>query len=256
METTQQTQETKAPPPRLQSDSIDKLAEALAKAQGEFTAATKEKTNPHFRSKYADLASIIGATRPALSRNGLCVTQQVSPNGHGVWVRTTLAHTSGQWIADQCWMPVAKMDAQGIGSAITYGKRYSLAALLCVAAEDDDDGEGAVGRQSAPLPTGRELLAQAAATARSVLGEEEPPPPSDADAPPDAEPVAGHRTGFLVPFGKSKGKDLADATHSDLTFLQRSVAESVADPAKARFRDKNAALLAAINAELERRGEG
>jgi len=128
------------------SESVKELATALAKAQAAIQGATKDKTNPHFRSAYADLASVWDACREALTKNGLSVVQTNEPSdGQTVVVETTLLHSSGEYMTGTLVMPVAKFDPQGVGSAITYARRYALAAMVGVAPEDDD-GEAAMGR--------------------------------------------------------------------------------------------------------------
>jgi hypothetical protein len=147
-----------AQPDRMQSDAIDKLAEALAKAQGEVEGATKDAHNPAFKqgarvAAYATLASVWEACRRALSSNGLAVTQTTKGgDATTVTVVTTLWHSSGQWIRGELTMKPQAATPQGIGSAITYARRYALAAMVGVAPEDDD-GEGAMGRQTKPEPT-------------------------------------------------------------------------------------------------------
>lgn len=126
-----------------QSDQLGQLAAALAKAQGMMTNASKDTENPYFGHNYADLAAVWDACREALSTNGLAVIQQVRTVREGVLITTTLAHASGEWLRDRLTMPVEKRTPQGIGSAITYGRRYALAALVGVAAEEDDDGNAA-----------------------------------------------------------------------------------------------------------------
>jgi hypothetical protein len=127
------------------SDSINELAGAFAKARAEFKPVRKESVNPFFKSKYADLSVIIEATYEALAKNGLSVMQFPGEvNGGQVKVLTMLCHASGQWVSEETTMPVAKADAQGIGSALTYGRRYALQSVLNVAAEADDDGNAAV----------------------------------------------------------------------------------------------------------------
>jgi len=142
----------------LQSEAINELAGALAKAQGEFTAAKKSADNPFFKSRYADLAEVVAACRAPLAKHGLCVIQQVTRDAAGgVVLRSTLAHSSGQWIASEYSVIPVKADPQGWGSAITYARRYSLAALVGVVTDDDDDGNAASGRESGPpqLPQNR-----------------------------------------------------------------------------------------------------
>lgn len=144
---------------RLKSEQIDKLAEALAKAQGVMRAAQKASTNPAFKgAKYADLASVIDALREPLSSNGLAYTQLVSQADGAVTVETVLMHVSGQWVSSELALRPVKADAQGIGSAITYGRRYALAAIVGLAADDDDDGNAASGhgRGAKLVPVTRE----------------------------------------------------------------------------------------------------
>lgn len=131
------------------SETINELATALAKAQGQIKGAIKDAENPHFRSKYADLASVWDACRDALSKNGLSVIQAPrgcwNESGWTVEVETRILHSSGQWMGDTITVPVGKPDAQGLGSALTYARRYALASFVGVAPEDDD-GNAAVQR--------------------------------------------------------------------------------------------------------------
>lgn len=137
-----------------QSDSIAALAAALAKAQGAITGAKKDAENPHFRSKYADLASVWEAARPALTAHGLSVIQTFDPSDKDeIIVDTRLLHESGEWIEGRIAVPVTKADAQGYGSAATYARRYSLAAMVGVAPEDDD-GNAAAGAKPRLMSTG------------------------------------------------------------------------------------------------------
>lgn len=127
------------------SDSIAKLATALAKAQGQMEDAAKSSTNPHFKSKYADLASVRDAIREPLAANGLSYIQMPRINGNMVEVETLLMHESGECISDVLKMPFAKPDAHGIGSAITYARRYALMGVFGIA-PDDDDGNAATNK--------------------------------------------------------------------------------------------------------------
>src|SRR5688572_30216456 len=105
------------------SDSIAAIAAAMAKAQGEIAGASKDKTNPHFKSAYADLASVWDACRGPLSKNGLAVLQPASADGPRVTVTTLLTHSSGEWIEGDLSMTAAQNTPQGIGSCITYARR-------------------------------------------------------------------------------------------------------------------------------------
>lgn len=127
------------------SEQIGELAAALAIAQGKITGALKDSANPFFKSKYADLASVWDACRAALSENGLAVMQLTESDESGVFVTTTLAHSSGQWISSRLHLTPKDGTPQGMGSAITYGRRYALAAMVGVA-QVDDDGNAASGR--------------------------------------------------------------------------------------------------------------
>lgn len=137
------------------SDSVAALAAALAKAQGMMSHASKDAQNPHFKSRYADLAAVWSAVREPLSVNGLSVVQTVAQGDGTVGVRSLLLHASGEWVCSVLEMPVAQKTPQGYGSALTYARRYALAALVGIA-QDDDDAEAAT-RPSAPIlpPTQR-----------------------------------------------------------------------------------------------------
>ena len=130
---------------------ISALATSLAIAQGKITGALKDSANPFFKSKYADLASVWDACRSALSENGLAVIQQAEADAEGVLVTTTLAHSSGQWTRSTLRLVPKDSSPQGIGSAITYGRRYALAAAVGVA-QVDDDGNAASGREGSNQP--------------------------------------------------------------------------------------------------------
>ncbi len=121
------------------SEHIAELALSLSKAQGAIKGALKDSLNPHFKAKYADLASVWDACREQLAKNELSVVQipEVSETG-GIAVETILMHSSGQWISSRVVMPLNKPDAHGIGTAITYARRYALAAMVGIAPEDDD----------------------------------------------------------------------------------------------------------------------
>lgn len=134
------------------SENTAKLDAALAKAQGEIEAAAKDKINPAFRSKYADLASVWAAIRPALSKHGIAVTQWPIHSEDGrLHIVTRLAH-DGEWIRAHFSIPVPKQDPHGYGSATTYAKRFSLAAAVGVVADEDDDGNGAAGKTTHEKP--------------------------------------------------------------------------------------------------------
>ena len=127
-------------------DETKELSAAMAKAFGQIEGAVKGKTNPAFRSKYADLAAVTDAIKPALAEHGLWYRQVLHPVESGVCVETIIHHASGQSLAcGPLHLPASKQDAQGYGSALTYARRYSLMAAFAVPAEDED-GQAAVQR--------------------------------------------------------------------------------------------------------------
>lgn len=116
---------------------------AFAKAQGEIENANKNAANPHFRSRYADLAEVLNTIRPVFAANGLCLYQTPSFDGSLASVTTVVAHKDGGYIVSTSSCVPAKADAQGIGSATTYLRRYSAAAVAGIAQEDDDGNAAA-----------------------------------------------------------------------------------------------------------------
>lgn len=133
-------------PDKYESDELGELFTALAKAQLEMEVAKTDSTNPFFKSKYADLPSIVRASRKYLAVNGLSVVQRFIPLRDGAGILTTrLGHSSGQWMESRINIRPAKDDIQTFGSYSTYLKRYSYAAITgVVAADEDDDGENAM----------------------------------------------------------------------------------------------------------------
>ncbi len=131
------------------SESINELATALAKAQSEMKGATKSKSNPFFKSTYADLSCVLDACREALTKNGLSISQMPEVCEDGISLTTMMLHSSGQWISSEFRMPVTKKDPQAFGSALTYSRRYALAAIVGIA-QEDDDANSASGLTSAP----------------------------------------------------------------------------------------------------------
>lgn len=129
------------------SQDISELAKAMVKVQAEITGALKGSENPFFKSKYADLTACWNACREPLTNNGLTVIQTTEPNPDGVTVVTLLAHESGQWIRGRLSMIPGKNDAQGIGSCMTYARRYALAAIVGLT-QVDDDAENSTFRMS------------------------------------------------------------------------------------------------------------
>jgi hypothetical protein len=134
----------------IQSESIANLTLALSIVQGKMTHAIKDSANPFFKSKYADLESVWDACRSLLADNGLAILQfpgLYSELDKSMSLTTIISHKSGEYISQEMSVPVTKADAQGAGSAITYMRRYALAAVVGVV-QADDDGNAA----SSPKP--------------------------------------------------------------------------------------------------------
>lgn len=127
------------------------IATALVKAQRQFSPALKCSTNPHFRSKYADLAACLEAVQDPLNDNGIALLQVTHDDATGVTVETLFIHESGEQISGgKLHVPASKQDPQGYGSALTYARRYSLLAA-CGIAPEDDDGNAASKTPKAPI---------------------------------------------------------------------------------------------------------
>jgi hypothetical protein len=177
------------------SETIGAIAPALVKAQAEIKPITKDSTNPAFRSKYTSLDAIMEVVRPVLAKNGLIIVQSVLDTIDGehsisITVESRVIHASGEWIAGVVQVPVMQQTSHGFGSALSYGRRYSLSALLSLASDEDDDGNGAISQSQQARPqikpgppqqtTLRKLAPQAKPTAgyhngsHFVIGEEDP----------------------------------------------------------------------------------
>jgi hypothetical protein len=140
----------------LHSEQINEISTALSKAQGEIKAAQKDGTNPHFKSKFSTLHSHWEACRPILSKNGLAVTQLANmlEDGRDVLV-TILSHSSGQWFKSSMVLKPVKNDPQGMGSCLSYARRYMLSAIVGTTSDDDDDDAEAAsgrGKDTKPVP--------------------------------------------------------------------------------------------------------
>ena len=120
------------------SESIKNLAVAMNNAQKEMTAAKKDADNPFFKSKYADLVSVIKAIKGPMLENGLSYSQSPIMENGMIGVETMIMHVSGEWMSSRLLLPIVKQDPQAAGSAITYARRYALSAMLGLPAADDD----------------------------------------------------------------------------------------------------------------------
>lgn len=136
---------------------MKEISGALVRAQKAFGPALKSSSNPHFKSRYADLAACVEAVIESLNNNGIALVQRTDLCEDGVIVETTFIHESGEYLsAGKLHVPASKQDAQGYGSALTYARRYSLMAA-CGIAPEDDDGNSATA--SAPQRTAMQRLA-------------------------------------------------------------------------------------------------
>lgn len=143
------------------SDNIKAIAAALVAVQREVTTIVKDSVNPHYKAHYASLETITETVRPLLTAEGIALIQggtsvtDEAGNVKAVTVETMLLHSSGEWISNAVTMPLEKANAQGVGSAITYGRRYGLSALLSLTTDEDDDGQAASTKpaaKAAPKP--------------------------------------------------------------------------------------------------------
>lgn len=155
------------------SDSLVKIAPALVKALSEIDGVAKTKANLGFKgSKYATLEAVIDASKEALTLHGLTVLQFAGPTTNGVLtMETMILHESGEFLSGEFGIAVGKMDPQGIGSAVTYARRYGLMAALNMPAVDDD-GEAAMGRNHEPKEPVRPIALVAAETAIQMCNDQ------------------------------------------------------------------------------------
>lgn len=164
------------------SEQINEIAAALAKAQAKLENVAKDRENPHFRSRYATLAGVLDEVRGKLSEQGISIYQApVNGEGSNIGVATRLLHSSGQWIESAVFVQPTKFDAQGVGSVLTYLRRYSLMAVAGVGPEDDD-ANAAVGR-----PQARPQTVGATRTAAAPPAPERPALVNGAALPPHPE---------------------------------------------------------------------
>lgn len=172
------------------SESIKNLAAAMSKFQGELGAASKSKANPFFKSKYADIAEIWETIKEPLAANGLSVVQLQGTNVNGdPTLSTTVMHSSGEYITSETPLIFTKKEPQAIGSAVTYFRRYGLAAALGVVQDDDD----ASATTTAPPPK---------------LNIKRPTQKRDDQLIHEQDKTPCHE--FVIPIGSAKGKKFAD----------------------------------------------
>ena len=217
----------------MKSDQINELATALAKAQGEMSHAAKDaaakitlKTGGGYTVKFATLASVFDAVRKPLASNGLSISQLATASSECATVTTILMHSSGQWVEVETKMPIEKPGPHGVGSAISFARRYALGAICGIATDDDDDGNGAQGSTDGASFKRR--------------GEDRPAATKPADA--------------RITKGPAAGKLMCDATDEELHAFGAHVQAVLDNPAQVASRDRAIAVLNQIEAELVGRG--
>lgn len=142
----------------LTSPSLSAISKSLSELQGELKNATKNSINPHFKNRYADLQEVLDTVKPLTSKYSLCLTQHPSYTDGIVSVTTLISHESGEFIQSTASCPCPKLDPQGVGSAITYLRRYSVQSIFGFASEDDDANSVSNVPVSKPLPKGVAII--------------------------------------------------------------------------------------------------
>lgn len=217
------------------SPTIGAIGLALAKAQGVIESAPKDhtaevtmKSGGKYTYSYADLAGVWDAGRGPLSANELALTQAWTLRPDGLAMTTLLVHSSGEWFrGEMTGFPVPDRSPQGVGTSITYARRYNVGAMVGVVSEEDDDG----GNGGKPK-------------ARSSR-------PASAEG--DARPSSGGAPTTFPNFGKAKGEPIRGAAVEALEFHLANAQKSLADPEKAKWHARDSALIGAIETELKRR---
>jgi hypothetical protein len=141
------------------SESVKEIAPAFLAAQMKMQPAPKDAKNPHFNSKYSDYESVVTAVRGPLNESDIAFMQPVRVTDAGVEIETVLMHKSGEFYSETLLVPLTRRDAQGVGSAISYGKRYGLQSMCGLPSADDDGNEASApngnGAQRRPAPPPR-----------------------------------------------------------------------------------------------------
>lgn len=187
------------------SAAIDKIAPAFLAAQMELKKAPKDHENSHFKSRYADLTSVYDACAAALHNHGISIVQGARSELDTYGIDMMLLHSSGQWFREVLMLKPTKGDPQGSGSAITYARRYTLAAMVGVM-QDDDDGNAA-SEGSSHVKVDLKELAKSSS--------------SNGPTSPRYVPIPSTRTidnpgEYVIPFGKYKGRKMREVTEADL----------------------------------------
>lgn len=200
----------------MKSECVNELATALSKTQGEMKPAAFDKVNPHFKSKYASLASCWDVVRAPLAKNGLSVTQTLEFEETILVLTTTLLHSSGQFLFSK--MPVSGSTPQQLGSSLTYVRRYSLCAILGIVSDDDDDGNAGSTDRTDRTDKNTVKPKQAAKAPQNVTDKTDKNP----EAPKARFLGTGDKTecepgDYLIPLGRLSGKKLSEVSSEDLS---------------------------------------
>lgn len=219
-----------------------KLIAALVKAQRAMKPASKDSTNPHFRSKYASLTSVREAVMEVFGAQGLGFDWEVAGDKEGVRVKCVILHESGERLVPAEWyyLPAIQQTPQAFGSATTYGKRYTLEAAAGITTDEDDDANAAsMPTRAVPQPPPPPARAQREMSEGERLAAE-PSPKGTEEITPEGD------FGPEIPFGKNKGKRASQLTAKSLEWYIERAREELSDPAKAKFHAKTKTYLRAL----------
>ena len=241
-----------APLDTTMSRDIGKLALALAKAQHEIKNPTKDKavSGRAYEFRYASLDAVIDAIRGPLAKNELAVTGGLvlHEKSKGPAYETRLVHSSGQWMKSVAQLMIAEQTSAALGSSITYMRRYQICAMLNICADEDDDGSMASGENphsGAQKEFSASRSIRGAATGKLVDPHFEATKREDWDNTPPPSALT------LPPFGLYKGEPIHSVPLEGLEWYVQAVERSINDPAKGQYREKNEALLNALDAQIQ-----
>jgi hypothetical protein len=199
------------------SDSIAELALALLMAQRALKPAAKDAENPFFNSRYADLGACMDAVKEAYNAENICIIQRpLDTDGSTICIETILLHTTGEYISGILRLKPTKADPQGLGSCLTYARRYALGAITGLVTEEDDDGNAASAAPPTPIPV------RPANLYKGNAGTVPAPVPLRDVTPPEEEDLSwmdSAHVGYLVSLTKSKKLTTKGQPFGDATFI-------------------------------------
>lgn len=191
----------------MSPSGIEHLTKALSAAQAEIEPAPKNSANPFFKSKYSDLSAVWQACRAALTKQGLSIIQPVTTENNRVVVCTILCHSSGQWVASSLALTPKAQDPQSLGSAISYGRRYGLSAMVGISSEDDD-GNAATHNKEKENGKDKKVDELISGIVQAVRVDEAAPPKTIRLS--DDHPITGKQSNAIYAISKSKNIDAND----------------------------------------------